>query len=68
MSIGVKVFDGNIELALKKFKRKIKKSNIMIEFYEKSYYKKPSVKKKEKRQKAIARNKYKVIEEKESEL
>jgi len=53
-----------LENALKKFKRKIKNSNIMMDYYDSQFFKKPSEKKREKKRKAISRNKYKVEEEK----
>ena len=55
----VEVKKNNIDLALKKFKRKVKEANIMIELREKQYYKKKSDKKREKINLAKIRNKYK---------
>lgn len=62
--IFVNVSDDNIEKALRKFKRKLKNSNLMLEIFENETYKKPSAIKREKKQKAIIRNKYKVLEQK----
>ena len=65
--IQVDVKDGNIEKALKKFKKKIKSSNLMLEIFDRESYTKPSAKKREKKRKAIIRNKYKVEEFKKAE-
>ncbi len=43
--IEVKVKKNNVERALREFKRKVKDSKLMLELSEKSYYTKPSVKK-----------------------
>ena len=57
----VEVYDNNIELAIKKFKRKVKDSNIMLDLRNKSYYEKPSRVRREKRNLAKLRNKYQEI-------
>ena len=62
----VKVYNNNIEGALKVFKRKVKDSNLMLELKEKAYYTKPSKKRREKKNMAILRNKYAVQKEKEN--
>lgn len=54
----------SIDKALKKFKRKLKNSNLMLEVFQRESYKKPSAIKRERKLKAIARNKYKVLEQK----
>lgn len=54
----------NIDKALKKFKRKLKKANLMLEIFDREAYKKPSDVKREQKKKAVSRNKYKVIEQK----
>ena len=59
----VKVFNNNVEGALKKFKRKIKDSEMMLELKKRSFYKKPSELKREKRNLAKLRQKYKSIKE-----
>lgn len=59
--------DRAIDKALKKFKRKIKKSNLMLEIFDNEFYTKPSTKKREKKLKAISRNKYKLDEFKRTE-
>ena len=63
--LSVKVFNNNVEGALKVFKRKVKDSNLMLELSKKAYYDKPSKKRREKKNMAILRNKYKVLKEKE---
>ena len=55
----VKVFNNNVEGALKKFKRIVKDSELMLELKNKSYYKKPSESKREKRNLAKSRQRYK---------
>ncbi len=42
---GVKVLNGDVELALKRFKKIIKDSKKLIELSERRFYTKPSVKK-----------------------
>jgi len=59
----VKVFNNNVEGALKKFKRKVKDSEMMLELKKRSFYKKPSEIKREKRNLAKLRQKYKTIKE-----
>jgi len=63
--LSVTVFNNNVEGALKVFKRKVKDSNLMLELSKKAYYDKPSKKRREKKNMAILRNKYKVLKEKE---
>jgi len=62
--LSVKVWNNNVEGALKVFKRKVKDSNIMLELSKKAYYDKPSKKRREKKNMAILRNKYKVEKDK----
>ena len=63
---GVQVIikDGNLEKALKKFKKKVKMTNLMLEIFDREGFTKPSLVKREKKRKAVSRNKYKVIEQK----
>ena len=63
--LSVKVYNNNVEGALKVFKRKVKDSNIMQELREKQYYTKPSKKRREKKNLAKLRNKYAMEKEKE---
>ncbi len=65
--IYVDIKDGNLEKALKKFKKKIKITNLMLEVFDRESFTKPSVIKREKKRKAITRNKYKVEEFKKLE-
>ena len=62
MAVSVEVINNDIEFALKKLKRKIKKSNILVELFEKKEFTKPSVKKRLRRMKAITREKYRLLE------
>ena len=61
--LSVTVYNNNVEGALKVFKRKVKDSNIMQELREKQYYDKPSKIRREKKNMAILRNKYKLQKE-----
>jgi len=57
----VEVNNGNLDKALRIFKQIVKDSNLMIDLYEKSYYIKPSAKRKDKKNKAIARQRWKML-------
>ena len=57
--LSVKVWNNNVEGALKIFKRKVKDSNIMMELREKAYYEKPSARRRQKKNLAKLRYKYK---------
>ena len=57
----VEVYDGNVEFALRKFKKMVKESNLMLDLRKKSYYEKPSKLRREKRNLAKLRNKYQEI-------
>ena len=54
----VEVYNNNVDVALKKFKKIVKNSNIMMELKEKQYYTKPSEKRREKINKIRSRIKY----------
>jgi len=54
----VEVRNNNVELALKKMKRMVKDSGLILELKQRSYYTKPSEIRREKRNKAKLRNKY----------
>ena len=58
MGLSVPVYHNNVELALKKLKRKVKNSGILLELKRNAYYEKPSKVKREKKNLAILRNKY----------
>ena len=62
--MAVKVFNNNVEGALKILKRKVKDSGLMLELKKKEYYEKPSRKRREKKNLAKLRNKYAVEKEK----
>ena len=62
----VEVYNNNVELALKKLKRKVKDSNLMLDLRKKEYYVKPSEIKRQKRNLSRLRNKYAVLKEKEN--
>jgi len=59
----VDVRNNNVEFALKKFKRIVKESELMVALKEKSYYKKPSAKKREKKNMQSLRYKYQSMKE-----
>ena len=54
----VDVKNNNIEFALKKFKRMVKDSELMVELRNRSYYEKPSRIKREKKNLQRSRHKY----------
>ena len=66
MGLSVPVYHNNVELALKKLKRKIKDSDLFIDLKRKSYFEKPSRIKREKRNLAKARARYQSLKEKEN--
>ena len=53
----VTVKDNKVEYALRKLKKKVKDSGIMIELREREFYTKPSVKKRQMRKRAKINNK-----------
>ena len=55
----VEVKNNNVEFALKKFKRMVKDSGLMLELKNKEYYEKPSKKRREKKNLQKLRYKYK---------
>jgi len=55
VDLGYAITKDNIDKALRKFKNKIKKANLMVELYERQAYKKPSLVKREKMLKAKGR-------------
>ena len=62
----VPVYHNNVELALKKLKRKIKNSGMMLELKKRTYYQKPSKVKREQKNLAILRQRYQTQKEKEN--
>ena len=61
----VEVYNNNVEEAIRRFKRKVKDSNLFIDLRKKEYFEKPSRVKREKRNLAKLRNQYQVQKEKE---
>ena len=62
----VEVYNNNVDMALRKLKRKIKDSDLMLKLKEKSYFEKPSKLKREKKNLAILRQRYQTQKEKEN--
>ena len=62
----VEVKKNNIELAIKKFKNKVKDANIMLELRERQHYKKKSDRKREQKNLTKLRHKYRQEKEKNS--
>ena len=60
IGLSVKVFNNNVDGALRILKKKVKESNLMMELRKKAYYEKPSKIKREKKNLAKLRNKYKI--------
>ena len=60
----VDVYNGNVDIALKKLKKKVKDSNLMLQLKRKTYFEKPSKVKREKKNLAILRQRYQTIKEK----
>ena len=59
----VDVRNNNIEFALKKFKRMVKDSGLMMELRDRQYYEKPSSERRRKKGLAKLRNKYRTQKE-----
>ena len=62
----VDVRNNNVEFALKKMKRMVKNSGMMLELKKRSYYKKPSEEKREKKNMQKLRYAYQAKKEKNS--
>ena len=62
----VEVKKNNIELAIKKFKNKVKDANIMLDLRERQHYKKKSDERREKKNLAKLRKKYREEKQKNS--
>jgi len=65
IGLSVTVYNNNVEGALKVLKRKVKNSNLMLDLKKKTYYRKPSEIKREKKNLAKLRNKYNILKEQE---
>ena len=66
MGLSVPVYNNNVELALKKLKKKLKDSNLFLDLKEKTYFEKPSKVRREKKNLAILRQRYQTQKEKEN--
>ena len=64
--LSVTVYNNNVEEALKRFKRKVKNSDIMQDLRKKEYFVKKSVLKRERKNLAKLRNHYKTLKEKQN--
>ena len=64
IGLSVKVYNNNVDGALRTLKKKIKASNLFQDLREKEYYTKPSEIKRHKRNLAKLRNKYAIEKEK----
>ena len=64
--LSVKVYNNNVELALKKLKKKLKDSNLFLDLKEKTYFEKPSKIRREKKNLAILRQRYQSIKDNEN--
>ena len=62
----VEVYNNNVDMALRKLKRKIKDSDLMLKLKEKSYFEKPSKIKREQKNLAKLRQRYQSLKEKEN--
>ena len=64
--LSVPVYNNNVELALKKLKKKVKDSDLFLELKKRSYFEKPSKIKREQKNLAILRQRYQTQKEKEN--
>jgi small subunit ribosomal protein S21 len=65
IGLSVKVYNNNVDGALRVLKKKIKASNLFLDLRKKEYFEKPSETKRHKRNLAKLRNKYAIQKEKE---
>ena len=66
MGLSVPVYNNNVDIALKKLKKKIKNSNLFLDLKKKQYFEKPSRIKREKKNLSILRQRYQSIKENEN--
>ena len=66
MGLSVPVYHNNVDIALKKLKRKVKNSNLFLELKKNSFFEKPSKIKREKRNLAKLRQRYQSIKDNEN--
>ena len=64
VGLSVKVFNNNVDGALRILKKKVKEANLFQDLRDKEYYTKPSEIKRHKRNLAKLRNKYNIEKEK----
>ena len=62
----VRVFNNNVDGALRILKKKVKESGMLLDLKRKQYYEKPSKIKREKKNLAIARARYQQLKDKNS--
>ena len=62
----VEVYNNNVDMALRKLKKKLKDSNLFLDLKEKTYFEKPSKVRREKKNLAILRQRYQTQKEKEN--
>ena len=62
----VEVYNNNVDMALRKLKKKLKDSNLFIELKDKAYFEKPSKIRREKKNLAILRQRYQSIKDNEN--
>jgi ribosomal protein S21 len=60
----VDVYDGNVEFAIRKLKKMVKNSNLMMDLKESQYYIKPSEERRERINRVKSRIKYQNLKEK----
>ena len=61
--LSVPVYNNNVDIALKKLKKKVKDSDLFLQLKRKSYFEKPSKVRREKKNLAILRQRYQSIKE-----
>ena len=64
--LSVKVYNNNVDGALRVLKKKIKDSGLMLQLKNKSYFEKPAKIKREKRNLAVSRQRYQSLKDKEN--
>ena len=64
--LSVPVYNNNVDIALRKLKKKLKDSDLFLKLKEKSYFEKPSKVKREKKNLAILRQRYQSIKDNEN--
>ena len=60
----VDVYDGNVEFAIRRLKKMVKNSNLMMDLKERQYYIKPSEERRERINRVKSRIKYQTLKEK----